>query len=128
MYLSLGPYSSPSRSRVQLPNGAVLSAEVMDTPEKRAAGMQFRNGFPKNTVMLFVHPTPGNFRYHMRNVKIPLQFLFLDSTGRITSVRGGTPGQTSVIESPNSAAFAIEAPSGFVSANNLKIGDQIQWG
>ena len=81
MYLSLGPYSSPSRSRVVLPNGGVLSAEVMDTPAKRAAGMQFRNGFPPHTVMLFVHPTPGNFRYHMRNVGLPLDLVSLDQRG-----------------------------------------------
>ena len=127
MYLSLGPYSSPSRSRVQLPNGAVLSAEVMDTPEKRAAGMQFRNGFPKNTVMLFVHPTPGNFRYHMRNVGLPLDLVSLDSAGRVIRIQSGLPGNTGY-ESGAGSRHMIEAGSGFASRNNLKIGDRIRLG
>ena len=128
MYLSLGPCLSPSLSRVVLPNGGVLSAEVMDTPEKRAAGMQFRNRFPPNTVMLFVHPTPGNFRYHMRNVKIPLDILWLDSMGRLQQFLLCRPGATSCGGFVANTASVIEAPAGFASANNLKIGDRIRLG
>ena len=126
MYLSLGPYSSPSRSRVVLPNGGVLSAEVMDTPAKRAAGMQFRNGFPPHTVMLFVHPTPGNFRYHMKNVTHPLDLLWLNSQ-RVVELQTGAFGPGS-FGGHVKATHVLEAPSGFVSANNLKIGDRIRLG
>lgn len=127
MYLSLGPYSSPSRSRVQLPNGAVLSAEVMDTPEKRAAGMQFRNGFPPNTVMLFVHPRPGNFQYHMRNVRSSLDLLSLNSAGRIIKILSARPGGDGY-ESGANSSHMLEGPAGFASRNNLKIGDRIRLG
>jgi uncharacterized membrane protein (UPF0127 family) len=125
MYLSLGPYSSPSQSRVVLPNGAVRSAEVMDTAEKRAAGMQFRNGFPPNTVMLFAHPTPGNFRYHMKNVRSGLDLMSLDSAGRVIKIQSVRPG-TDGYGSGANCQFMIEAPCGFASTNNLKIGDLIR--
>jgi uncharacterized membrane protein (UPF0127 family) len=125
MYLSLGPYFSPSQSRVVLPNGAVLSAEVMDTAEKRAAGMQFRNGFPPNTVMLFAHPTPGNFRYHMKNVHSDLDLVSLDSAGRVIKIQSARPG-TGGYGSGANCQFVIEAQRGFASRNKLKIGDQIR--
>ena len=124
MYLSLGACLSPSLSRVVLPNGGVLSAEVMDTPEKRAAGMQFRNGFPPNTVMLFV---PGLPNFHMHNVSMPLDVIHLDRYGRIAAIQTAKPGSGSQ-RSNGVSSSAIEAPVGWASANNLKIGDRIRLG
>lgn len=110
---------------VELPNGRRLKAEVMATPAERAAGMQFRAGFEPETVMLFVHPTEGRYTYHMTNVGFPLDLMFIDWMGRLIGIQSTHPGGTGY--GGNSIhRFAIEAPAGFVSENNLKMGDRIR--
>ncbi len=129
MYFSA--LSSPSLLRgsstlsVELPNGRRLKAEVMTTSAERSAGMQFRTGFEPETVMLFVHPTEGRYTYHMTNVGFPLEILFFRSGGKLVSVEHAAPGRGSYGGSVKHR-LAIEAPSGFVSANNLKMGDRIR--
>ena len=128
MYLSSSSVQSPDSprwSQVHLPNGSTVAAEVMRTPAERAAGMQLRNRFPKDTVMLFVHPTEGRYTYHMTNVGFPLEILFFRSDLRLASVQHAQPGHGSYA---GNGKVVIEAPSGFASENNLKIGDLIRWG
>lgn len=127
MYLSSSSVQSPDSprwSQVHLPNGSTVAAEVMRTPAERAAGMQLRNRFPKDTVMLFVHPTEGRYTYHMRNVRIPLDILSINSAGVVNGLETLSLG-------PNlfhaNGQCVIEASAGFASANNLKIGDLIRW-
>ena len=109
--------------QVSLPNGLTIAAEVMSTPAERAAGMQFRNGFEPGTVMLFVHPTEGRHTYHMGNMGFPLDAVLLDQMGLIIEVQHGIPGGR--FGKVNHSAL-IEAPYGFASANNLKVGDRIR--
>src|SRR5271170_3272826 len=126
MYIS----SSSPGSQLQLtsPGSSCLNAsvEVMDSPVKRAMGMQFRNGFAPGTVMLFLHPRRASFRYHMRNVRVPLELILVDR-GRVCSLSTLTPGSgCSGLTSPHTAA--IEAPVGWSKSHGLTVGQRIAWG
>jgi uncharacterized membrane protein (UPF0127 family) len=126
MYLSASASSSSFGSRLRLPSGRVVSAEVMRTPAELATGMQFRNGFPPSTVMLFLHPTAAAHRYHMRNVRIPLDLILMNSDGRVSGVTSLNLSDGNAITPRHS--MAIEAPAGWARANNLKLGDLIRLG
>ena len=128
MYLR-SPFSSLSGSQsytrsVKFSNGATVPVEVMDTPELRATGMQFRTSMDRP--MLFVFPDEAKRSYHMRNVRMPLDLILMNSGGRVSEM---TTMPMSLGFSPATKhTAAIEAPAGWALQNNLKIGDQIQWG
>ena len=128
MYLR-SPFSSLSGSQsytrsVKFSNGATVPVEVMDTPELRATGMQFRTSMDRP--MLFVFPDEAKRSYHMRNVRMPLDLILMNSGGRVSEM---TTMPMSLGFSPATKhTAAIEAPAGGALQNNLKIGDQIQWG
>ena len=129
MYLR-SPFSSLSGSQsytrsVKFSNGATVPVEVMDTPELRATGMQFRTSMDRP--MLFVFPDEAKRSYHMRNVRMPLDLILMNSGGWVLSMHSMMPSQ---IQTGGSSLHsqAIEAPAGWARQNNLKIGDQIQWG
>jgi uncharacterized membrane protein (UPF0127 family) len=128
MYLpvagSSSAFSSSSFLRMVLPNGNAVVAQLMSTPAERAAGQQFRS---EPAMMLFVHPKPGPYQYHMKNVRFPLDFVWCDSNGIVQRISTESPGRTSV-DGNTISQYVIEAPSGFASQNNLKIGDQIRLG
>jgi uncharacterized membrane protein (UPF0127 family) len=125
MYLSAPSsawaFYSPRTSLLHLPNGTAVAAQLMSTPAERAAGQQFRS---EPSVMLFLHPTAGRYTYHMINVGFPLELLFLGSAGTLASVQHAQPGRNFYT---GFAKAVLEAPSGFVSANNLKVGDVIRF-
>jgi uncharacterized protein len=125
MYLSVPLSPSASGQVLKLPNGRAVSVEVMDTPELRAAGMQFRTSMDRP--MLFVFPDEAKRSYHMRNVRMPLDLILMNSGGQVLTFQHLSAESGRSRYCPNHSA-AIEAPAGWARANNLKIGDLIQWG
>jgi uncharacterized membrane protein (UPF0127 family) len=127
MYLSAplsgSAFFSPRTSFLHLPNGTAVAAQLMSTPAERAAGQQFRS---EPSVMLFLHPRPGRYQYHMKNVHFPLDMLSLDSTGAIARLKRMTPGPNSYDSSADCLAV-IEAPAGFVLQNSLTMGRRIRF-
>jgi uncharacterized membrane protein (UPF0127 family) len=104
----------------------------MDTPELRAMGMQFRTSMDRP--MLFVFRQTARHSYHMRNVRMPLDLILMNSGGSIVGFHSMTPWNARGAATPMSGScipahrFAIEAPAGWVGTHNLKIGDVIRWG
>ena len=126
MYLSVPLSPSASGQVLKLPNGRGVSVEVMDTPELCAMGMQFRASMDRP--MLFVFPNEAKRSYHMRNVRMPLDLILMNSDGRVSGIASLIPNGQAHIGSLPVHSRSIEAPAGWARANNLKIGDVIQWG
>ena len=79
---------------VTLPDGGQIRAEVLVNPAEIQRGMMFRDALPQGRGLLFVHNTPGAYRYWMANVKDPLDIIFMDSTRRIVEISADTPSCT----------------------------------
>ncbi len=93
--LSAGCQSSPSAGPgervVTLPDGTAIVAEVRIRPEDMARGMMYRDSLPEGRGMLFLHTAPGRYPYWMHNVKIPLDIIWIDASGRVVEISARTP-------------------------------------
>lgn len=102
------------------PNGNQLSVRVLSKLDEMAEGMRGKESFDPYDGLLFVHPFEGRYTYTMEGVPVPLDILFLDSSGRIVSISEMTPGGYSV-SNAYPARFVLELPAGTAQRENLKV-------
>ncbi|MDY7014675.1 MAG: DUF192 domain-containing protein, partial [Cyanobacteriota bacterium] len=57
--------------------GETIELEVTQTPQQQALGLMFRDRLPDNRGMLFVFEPAQPVGFWMKNVKIPLDMIFL---------------------------------------------------
>jgi uncharacterized membrane protein (UPF0127 family) len=123
--------SSLNMREVTLPNGTRIRCEVMIRTEDMARGMMYRDSLALDRGMLFLHESPGNRPYWMRNVKIPLDIIWMDAEHRIVEISADTPPCLKEAENcPNYGGNAIssavlELAGGGSARHGLKIGDRL---
>jgi len=118
--------------QVVFPSGVSIKAEVADTPGKRERGLMFREKLSMMSGMLFIFSVAAPYRFWMKNVKIPLDIIWLDSNRQIVYIMEdlqpcsvdpcadfGPKGMASL--------FVIETASGFVRENRLARGMRVKF-
>ncbi len=127
---------SPSVSRISQVkiDDALINVEVADTPETRGQGLGGRESLASDSGMLFVFPTPDKYSFWMKGMKIPLDFIWIKGTSVIDLLPDiqppdpGTPDTSLPVYQPvEPVDHVLELSAGFISANNIKIGDSVKY-
>ncbi len=100
--------------------------EVAATPKAQEMGLMRRDSLDPDKGMIFIFPTEKRLPFWMKDTRIPLDVIFLDTSGRVVSVHHMRPYETNVTESDGDARYAIELNRGMAEAANVKAGDQVQ--
>src|SRR5512137_2677247 len=64
----------------------VVQVQLADTPEKRDRGLMFRKELADGHGMLFLFDEEGEHSFWMKDTLIPLDLIFVDSSGRVTGI------------------------------------------
>lgn len=59
-------------------NGHKFTVEIADTDEKRTKGLSNRDKLGESKGMLFVFPDSNYYRFWMKDMKFPLDFIWID--------------------------------------------------
>jgi len=88
-----------------------LTVRIADETAERAQGMQHLPGrVVRDNPIWFVFPEPRRTGWHMRNVRIPLDIVYVDETGQVIAIERMAPGQTGYgIDQPIAAALEVAA-------------------
>ncbi len=113
-----------------------LTVEIADSKEEREIGMMYRKIVPLGTGMLFVFDDEIARNFWMRKTYIPLDIIFFSSKKKVTSmVENMAPCDETVTNqlctlynSEFPAMYALEAPAGFIRANRIRVGDEMERG
>jgi len=125
------PAPATNGPRVILPDGFVVSVEVVADDELRAQGLMYRDHLEPTAGMLFFFPADGEYPFWMKNTRIPLDMIWIDSSQRIAAVRHDVPPcRTTDCPSypPNATArYVLEVAAGGARQHGLKAGDQLRF-
>jgi len=111
------------------PGGKTLTfqVELADTPEKSELGLMYRKEMAKDHGMIFDFGPPRETQMWMKNTFIPLDMVFFDNTGLVTSiVENARPFSERLIDPGIPVRGVIEFNGGVVKAMGIKPGDKVQ--
>lgn len=121
--------STPSTQTLHaLLGGEAFVFEVADTDALRIKGLSGRNALHKGKGMLFVFPEDGRYGFWMKDMRFPIDIVWLDRSHRIIEVKkGASPSSYPEVFLPVlPARYVIEIQAGFFEKYQLKIGDILE--
>ncbi len=124
--LSESPYSSIPK--VCFGERCVI-VEVVSTPEERAQGLMYRQVLSGNAGMLFVFESEGAHGFWMKNTRIPLDGIWMDSQGKIVDIITMSPCEKDpckVYAPVQNAFYVLEVNAGLAKTWNIQRGDVAQ--
>jgi uncharacterized protein len=96
--------------------------EVARKDAERNKGLMDRDSLDADRGMIFVFSEQKIVTFWMKNVKFPLDIVFLDSHGGIVAIKQMKPMDETGVDSLLPARYAIELKEGTAKAENLRIG------
>jgi uncharacterized membrane protein (UPF0127 family) len=119
---------APDAVEVRGPSGtARFSVEIADTPEEQAQGLMFREHMASSAGMLFVFPQPKHAAFWMKNTLIPLDMLFIDSTGRVARVHSNAiPQDETPIDGGDGVLMVLEINGGLAARMGIAAGAELR--
>jgi uncharacterized membrane protein (UPF0127 family) len=100
--------------------------EIADTDEQRQRGLMFRKEMADNAGMIFDFGTSRRVQMWMENTVLPLDMLFVDSSGIIRNIKqNAVPYSEDIIDSMSPVKYVIELNAGAVAKLGIKQGDKV---
>ncbi len=109
--------------------GEAFALEVADDPDERRRGLMGREDLAPNGGMLFDFPPGVTPSIWMRNMRIPLDLIYLDERARITHLFRQVPPceamPCTLYRADRPLRFVIEVPAGTIERLKLEPGDTV---
>ncbi|MCX7878846.1 MAG: DUF192 domain-containing protein [Ignavibacteria bacterium] len=105
-----------------------IDVEVAITPQERSQGLMYRSSMDEDKGMLFIFEKEEIQSFWMKNTKIPLDIIFIDSKGVINTIHKNTvPYSERSLPSEKPSRFVVEVNGGFCERNGIREGDLIEY-
>jgi len=119
---------SPNQISLRGPWGqAKFNVEIADDNPSRALGLMNRPTMPQFSGMVFVYDAPQHARFWMKNTLIPLDMIFMDATGTVTTIRKmAVPESLDIIDGGTGVLSVLEINGGLADTLGISVGSQAQ--
>lgn len=104
--------------------GVSLILEYATTSADRERGLGGRASVPEGHGMLFVFPQSDLHGFWMKDMRVPIDIFWLDSSGRVVSVTRdiATSSYPSVFYPPSPVRYVLETAAGFARSHAIATG------
>lgn len=105
-----------------------FNVEIADTSETRELGLMFREKLDEDAGMLFIFENEGSYPFWMKNTLIPLDIIWIDSSGKIVDIREAIPCESEpcqVYYHSDSAKYVLEINKGLSAELGIEIGNMV---
>jgi uncharacterized protein len=110
-------------------DGFRVEVDVARTEAARARGLMFCDTLDEREGMLFVFDVPRRYGFWMKNVRVPLDIIWLDARGRVVWIierAAPCPADPCPIYQPDAnASYVVEVIGGFVAKHGVTLGDVV---
>lgn len=105
-----------------------IDIEVADNDYETQTGMMYRDSMEDHQGMLFVFPNEQYHAFYMKNTKIPLDIIYIDSRKTIVNIhKNARPYDESSLPSNAPIQYVLEVNAGLSDTWNLETGDYIEF-
>ncbi|MDD2823098.1 MAG: DUF192 domain-containing protein [Candidatus Daviesbacteria bacterium] len=137
-------YSNPSVIYMFFPNNApivttklkvgnnILNIEIADNTEERAKGLSGREKLASDSGMLFVFSESQKYRFWMKDMKIPLDIIFINEGGVVDLLKNIVPpganqkdSDLPILSPITPVDMVLEVSSGYIDSHGIKVGDSV---
>lgn len=104
---------------------AIYSLECAITPAERSQGLSGRSGLPENTGMLFVFEKPAIYKFWMKDMKFPLDIIWLDESKRVVFIEKNVSPESypNYFAPTDDSKYVLEINAGQSDKYGIKVGD-----
>ena len=121
----------PGAPECVVTDGTRVQLEVALTDEERQLGLMFRDMLPADRGMLFIFEADGSLDLWMKNMFIPLDFVWVSASGEVVDVRADVQPCRSdpcpAYGSSKPARAVLEVNAGFASARGVRPGVRLMF-
>lgn len=105
----------------------ILQLEIVDNADLRKKGLSGRESLLSDQGMLFVFDSPGVECFWMKDMKFPIDIVWLDEQKQVVHMKENvTPESYPESFCPKtSAKYVLEVRSGLAKEQNIRIGSQL---
>lgn len=105
-----------------------IKVEIADTKEKKTKGLMFRESLGELEGMLFVYPKEDTQCFWMKNMKFPIDIIWINSDKIIVDIKKNLKPCNNFCESIvpiAKAQYVLEVNAGFTDKHSISIGDEV---
>ncbi len=128
LFLPGGCQSPPSNlatTKMQI-GRKTFTLEIAATNAAREYGLMQRDSMPSNHGMIFVFRDDQDQSFWMKNTRIPLDIIYINSMGQVVSIHQMKPYDLTGVFSDAPAKYAIELNEGMAESAGVKKGDVLK--
>lgn len=117
---------TPSDSMLRV-GDSELAVIVADEPDELRTGLGSRDVLPADTAMLFIFPRVGRYGIWMKDMRFPIDIVWLDENKNVVDVRERIAPETypEVFYPSGESRYVLEFASGSVQELGIHIGTEI---
>ena len=120
-------------------NGFELTADLAITDDEKTKGLAIKDDLKENESMLFVDEEPSRQSFWMKDMKFPIDIIWLDSNGTVVHIEHNLQPCISILNTGSStlncpiytpdkdSLYVLETIAGFSQKHNVKIGTNIDF-
>ncbi len=103
-------------------NGFELVADIASTGVQKSRGLAVKDNLNETEGMLFVYSSPGEYAFWMKNMKFPIDIIWLDSERKVVHIEHSLEpcGESCPTYKPDDdALYVLETVAGFAEKHEV---------
>jgi uncharacterized membrane protein (UPF0127 family) len=115
---------NPKLLQIKIKN-VVMEVILAETPQEQEIGLSGKNSLADNQGMLFVFKKPGFYYFWMKDMKFPIDIIWIDENFKIIEITKNVHPESypQLFQSTRPALYVIETNAGFSDLKNINPGD-----
>ncbi len=110
----------------------IIPVDLAITPDQQAKGLSIKNILNESQGMLFPFHNPGDYSFWMKDMKFPLDILWINSDNKIVHIEKNLQPCVFFLlcpsYSPHSISkYVLEVNSNYTTKNNITVGDIVSF-